>query len=144
VAPTTPRSTPDLVWLAFRGRDGEEARYLPTSPELEAFFIDLGFSPSVAEFISRSVIHECVGLLPERKRGRPPAPPWRRKVIEAQARSLAKIKEGPRASGLKGSVHKKAMLLLELQHQQMLKDMAPDLKTHARPFDYAQKKRSTK
>ena len=39
----------DLVWLAFRGRDGEEARYLPTSPELEAFFIDLGFSPSVAE-----------------------------------------------------------------------------------------------
>jgi hypothetical protein len=121
----------DLIWLAFRGQDGQEARIRKASPELETLFIDLGFSPLVAGLISGAVVQYFVELLPK-KRGRP----WpRQRLIEAHAKRLEGIKQGLRASGEKGSVHKKAMQLLQAEYEQLCK--ALDLRgLPFRPFDY--------
>jgi hypothetical protein len=48
----------------------EEMRLQKTTPELEALFIDQGFSPFLAQAISIAVVEHLLKAFP-RKRGRP-------------------------------------------------------------------------
>ena len=122
----------DLLTLTFGSRDIEEFRPLPISPELEALLIEAGFSDSVAGFITRAFIEACISTLPKRRRGRPPRPSWER--LDEHAKELARIKQVLRASGEKGSVHKKAMQNLEANYEEIRKNMDPDERPHLPPF----------
>jgi hypothetical protein len=124
----------DLLWLAFSGGDEEEARFMRISPMLTAYFVDLGFSSEVASFISTAVVKDFVDLLPKRK-GRQWSP-TRQRLLEAMATRLGEIKQELRARGEKGSVHKKAMQLLQNEHERHVMTMAPDVGRYAPTFDY--------
>jgi hypothetical protein len=104
----------DFIRLAL-GPGVEEMRSLKTTPELEALFIEQGFSPFLAQAISMAVVQHLLKAFP-RKRGRP-WPTNHRELIELQATHLAQIKSQLRAKGQKGSVHKKAMQILETEHE---------------------------
>jgi hypothetical protein len=146
-----PKSEPmDLITLALGPGDGEEKRFTPTSDELTSFFVDQQFSLSVAEFISMAVVQFCVSSFPKRKRGRPPRPIW--EDMEPHAKELARIKRVLRANGEKGSVHKKAMQILQENYEEYRQTLTPDERRHFPPFPYdaienyvrRAKKRSTK
>jgi hypothetical protein len=106
----------DFIRLAL-GPGVEEMRHLKTTPELEALFIDQGFSPFLAQAISMAVVQHLLKAFP-RKRGRP-WPTLQREYLETSAMHLALIKKQLRAKGEKGSVHKKAMQILQTAHEQV-------------------------
>jgi hypothetical protein len=139
----------DFIRLAV-GPDSEEKRYIPTSKELTSFFTDQKISPTVAEFISSAVVRHCVSLFPRRKKGRPSRPPWEK--MDSHAEELARIKQVLRARGEKGSVHKKAMQILQNNYEELRQGLPPDERPYLPPFPYdalehyvrRSKKRSTK
>jgi len=124
----------DLLTLTFRDKDIEEFRSLPTSRELEAWFVEQGFSIDVAHFISSAVVRQCLEALPKRKRGRPPRPVWER--MEKHAQELERIKRVLRANGEKGSVHKKAMQILQNNYEQVRQGLDPEQWAYLPPFPY--------
>jgi hypothetical protein len=58
-----------LIRLTFWRQTSEEVLAGKPSPRLEAFFLDLGFSPLVAKEISTAIARQFLQLLPK-KRGR--------------------------------------------------------------------------